>query len=202
MPTGTYLHKRGIRIGEKAAHWQGGKIKRICLVCGREFEIWNYRKDTAKYCSQECFGNALIGFKHSDKTRRKMSKSKMGHFTSEKTKRKISESHKGKPSLPQQGFRKGKLHYNWKDGATPKNKKIRQSPEFKEWREKVFERDNYTCWICEDRGGNGHKVILHPHHLKGFADYPKLRFDINNGLTLCKFCHKTYTNWGVNKSRK
>lgn len=30
------------------------KIKKICINCGREFEIWNYRKDTAKYCSKKC----------------------------------------------------------------------------------------------------------------------------------------------------
>jgi len=87
----------------------------------------------------------------------------------------------------------GKNHWNWKNGKTSENRKIRKSLDFKEWREKVFERDNYTCWICEEKGG-----YLHPHHLKKFNDYPKLRFKDNNGLTLCKFCHKTYTNYGNN----
>ena len=54
----------------------------------------------------------------------------------------------------------------------------------REWREKVFERDNYTCQECGDT-----KSYLHPHHVKGFALYKELRYDANNGLTLCKNCH-------------
>jgi hypothetical protein len=112
---------------------------------------------------------------------------------------KISLASIGRKISPLQGFQKGKKHWNWKGGATSKDKLLRLSKDFKHWREDVFKGDNYTCWICEDRGGNGHKVILHPHHLKGFAEYPKLRFKVSNGMTLCDFCHKTYTDFGVNK---
>ena len=42
---------------------------------------------------------------------------------------------------------------------------------------------------CENKiGGN-----LHPHHIKPFALFPKLIFDINNGKTLCRGCHKIKT---------
>ena len=85
----------------------------------------------------------------------------------------------------------GKNNHFWKGGITPLNKKIRNSSLFKEWREKVFKKDNYTCWICQEKGGK-----LHPHHLKKFSEYPKSRFDINNGITLCEFCHRIYTNFG------
>jgi len=75
-------------------------------------------------------------------------------------------------------------HPNWKGGITPENKLERTSSKMIEWRKKVFERDNYTCSICKDKG-----VELHAHHIKEFSKYPEFRYDIENGMTLCKPCH-------------
>jgi 5-methylcytosine-specific restriction endonuclease McrA len=79
----------------------------------------------------------------------------------------------------------------WKGGITPINKTIRTSIEYKLWRESVFKRDDYTCVWCGSRNGNGKTIILNADHIKPFADYPELRFAIDNGRTLCVPCHKT-----------
>lgn len=65
------------------------------------------------------------------------------------------------------------------------DKKIRHSPEYTQWRAKVFERDNYICQDCTQRGG-----VLNAHHIKSFVKHKKLRFIISNGITLCDKCHK------------
>jgi hypothetical protein len=90
----------------------------------------------------------------------------------------------------------GRNHFNWKDGITSTNEKIRKSVEYKLWRVAIFERDNYTCVWCGNRCGNGKRVVLHADHIKPFCLYPELRFDIDNGRTLCKECHKKTSSWG------
>jgi hypothetical protein len=76
---------------------------------------------------------------------------------------------------------------NWKGGVGSINQIERRSNKFKEWRIQVFERDKYTCQDCNKIGGT-----LHAHHILPFATHKELRFDVNNGKTLCFKCHKTY----------
>jgi len=78
----------------------------------------------------------------------------------------------------------GKEHWNWQGGITPINAKERNSKRYKEWRAKVFERDNWTCQNCRRRGG-----YLEADHIKPFSLYPKLRYKVSNGRALCKKCH-------------
>lgn len=83
------------------------------------------------------------------------------------------------------------LHNSYRGGVASQNKIIRRSVEFKLWREAVFKRDDYTCQECGDRGNE-----LHPDHIKQFAYYPELRFEISNGRTLCAECHRRTPTWG------
>ena len=85
-------------------------------------------------------------------------------------------------------------HYNWKNGITPINQAIRCSQKFINWRKAIFKRDNFTCQECNLRG-----VRIEAHHIKAFSKYPKLRFKINNGITLCKECHKKTNNYCINE---
>lgn len=81
-------------------------------------------------------------------------------------------------------------------GKTKLQKKIRQSTSYKNWRTSVFQRDNFTCQECGERGGE-----LNADHIKPFAFFPELRLELSNGRTLCIDCHKKTDTWGGRASR-
>ena len=83
----------------------------------------------------------------------------------------------------------GEAHWAWKGGISGERNRIRASSAYKFWRKAVFQRDNWTCVKCGQRGG-----YLEADHIKGFAEYPELRFEVSNGQTLCKPCHRQITN--------
>ncbi|MDP2652192.1 MAG: HNH endonuclease signature motif containing protein [bacterium] len=59
------------------------------------------------------------------------------------------------------------------------------SRKYWEWRDAVKEKDGWKCQHCgcEDR------KRLHAHHIISWAADETKRFEISNGLTLCKNCH-------------
>lgn len=67
-----------------------------------------------------------------------------------------------------------------------------KDPRWTAVRKECFRRDKYTCLWCRakwDRKG-GRKVVLNAHHIKRWADYPKLRYYLPNLITLCRDCHQ------------
>ena len=88
----------------------------------------------------------------------------------------------------------GPNHYNWKGGSNRIEITLRNSLEYQLWRRAVFKRDDFSCQDCGKRGGN-----LNADHIKSFAMFPELRFDIDNGRTLCVPCHKETETYGLNQ---
>jgi hypothetical protein len=54
------------------------------------------------------------------------------------------------------------------------------------WARMVKHRDEYTCTNC------GSQENLEAHHIIQYKDSEKLRYCIDNGVTLCNKCHKEY----------
>ena len=95
------------------------------------------------------------------------------------------------------GLYEGENNPNWKGGTTSILMRLRRISAYLIWRKAIFERDNYTCQnlnceYCHNKRG----VKLHADHIKPFAFYPELRFDINNGRTLCESYHRKTPTYG------
>jgi len=81
-----------------------------------------------------------------------------------------------------------------------KRKYKKKSPKKKEeeeldkmWKQKVKDRDNWTCQVCNKKSTNVNAHHILPRGLKG------MRWDINNGITLCAY-HHTLGNWSAHKN--
>lgn len=77
----------------------------------------------------------------------------------------------------------------WAGFITPERIRARQTVKYDEWRTAVFERDDYRCQCCGARSKKGQHVVLNAHHLDSFASNIELRYDVDNGVTLCYDCH-------------
>lgn len=123
---------------------------------------------------------------------------KYGRTPTSVTKEKMSKSHKGiKQSLEWKmkrgATRRGEKHPLYKHGLSRTKQYLKQmereSFAYISWRKSVFERDHYTCQHC----GGHNDTYLEAHHIKSFDLYPNIRYEITNGITLCKECHKIIT---------
>lgn len=164
------------------------KLKRNCLNCSKSFytPLCKIQIGKGKYCSKVCFDirwntaikkNCLECNKEFLAQPNVLLKDK-GKYCSMECRAKM-----------QQTAFQGNNGPGYIDGRTPLNTTIRHSWEHINWARQVKERDNYICQICGIKGGK-----LHSNHIKKFSDYSELRFEVNNGITLCKSCHVGWVN--------
>ena len=154
-------------------------------------------------------GSAGFTGKHSAAAKERMSAAKRGKAPWNKGLSKLEH-----PCLSRSGVKVGNIPWNkgkphtaitgernhrWKGGANSKNKKLRHSLEYRAWRRAVLGRDGQACVWC----GDGRKGNLDVDHVKSFADFPELRFAVDNGRTLCRPCHRTTDNylWKANRMK-
>ena len=85
------------------------------------------------------------------------------------------------------GYLTGEKHYRWiKDRKKVKRYYVeRNNPEYKQWVKKIKKRDNNICQL-KNKDCFGYNIV---HHIKNWSEYPKLRYKVNNGITLCQVHH-------------
>lgn len=183
-------HHKGKMFTKGFSPWNKGELLTLsCQKCATSFTVQPYRKD-AKFCSIPC---ARKGAKRPPRTEATKEKLRLAHTG------KRGFKHSMETRLRMSEVKKGDRTHLWKGGITKLNDSIRRNVEYRMWREKVFQRDNWTCQECFARSCAHKRVILNADHIKPFAYFPELRFEVSNGKTLCIDCHKktdTYAGKG------
>lgn len=158
------LAKTGVKYPNRKKYSRGiTLINKICLFCKTPF-VTNSRQPKKKYCSNSCCTKD-----HPETWKYALSKVDRNY------QKEIVSS------------RKGIMHPRWiKDRTIIMEKhRLRGTTEWCNWRNKVFERDNYTCQECKNKG-----IPIEPHHIIPLRLGFEKVFDINNGITLCRKCHQ------------
>ena len=184
--------QKGSRINLGRTSLKKNGINKICPVCKKMFytALWNIHKKT---CSIGCAtvlrkgkpswnkgakGKGICkatngSFKEGHKSWMK------GRQHSEESKRKMSESLKG--------LMVGEKHPLWKGGIDFRkpNEHKHLCSRYRAWMFAVKIRDGFKCKISNiDCNGR-----IEAHHILGWRDYPELRYQVNNGITLCHAHH-------------
>jgi hypothetical protein len=147
-----------------------------CGSCGVDMRIEPNQVGRKKFCSKDCsYKNRILKGLFEKGHVDLVPKESRGH--TEETKQKIKLTLRSV-------VKRGESHPLWQGGKRTERKKAMATFEYRDWRTAVFTRDNYTCVCCNVRGG-----YIEADHIKPWCAYPDLRYDINNGRTLCKPCH-------------
>lgn len=129
---------------------------------------------------------------HTDETKAKISENRKGKALNNKNALGHEPFNKGKPhNVHTQEWRNkvsqansGPNHWNWQGGIDSINRVMRNSTLHKNWAKAVHEKCGWTCQICGYKGKN-----IVAHHIKPWSHDFDLRFDVSNGITLCRSCH-------------
>lgn len=195
----TSAKKRGLSVDEFISktkthkwcnmgnHWQPKTL----------FIIDNTRSDKLSYKCKGCTHSknpwaslkgrvsTFKGKHHTEEVKKLLSEQRKGNKSPMEGKKHSLEVRKKISEILRKRGAKGDKCHSYKDGKSVQRAKNRLTSEYKRWRFDVYARDNFTCQKCgDDKGGN-----LIAHHIKPYCEYPELRLDINNGITLCNICH-------------
>jgi len=182
------------------------KVKRNCIYCGKEFFVIpaNTKDYKGKYCSRKCMGKYFSNNKRGEKC-----SSWKGGLVKKRCV-KCGKEFDTRPDDLNRKFCSRECAGNTKKSKKSKkisiSSSIRSSGKYKQWQQSVLIRDNFICQECGQVGGD-----LEVHHKKSFdvllkevrkylplfnlyngaMVYTPL-WEIDNGITYCKKCHKKH----------
>jgi HNH endonuclease len=173
-----------------------GKTLIICLNCNKQKYARSYlvKRGDGRFCSTKCVG--IYRRKRIYPTKQEIEKL---YFIENKSVNEIGKIFgigEGRVSVLAKRYRikfyprNLSFHHGkpWNYTGLSKSKRDINSERLRITRKKVFERDDYTCQKCGERGGK-----LNMDHIIRFSDAPHLEFEMSNLQTLCIKCHREKT---------
>lgn len=157
-------------------------IKNQCLHCKSEFETRAVRLKSGrgKYCSKACYDKSKVGM--------------VGYWAGKvrSTPWMVGSNSYAYGKAPWNKGRKspetsGENNHRWIADRTKLKTDRKQAYDgrYKDWIKQVRIRDEGRCRIGNiDCCGR-----LETHHILSWRDHPELRYDVNNGITLCHYHH-------------
>jgi len=175
-----------------------------CIFCRAEFPVGEFREHLPD-CEErppELAGRGRHkGFRLTEEHKRKDAAGHRGKKRGpmpEWWKKKIGKAHIG--------LTRGEKNASWRGGVTPLRNQIRLSYKTRHWRKAVFQRDNFICQHCHQNGVSlqadhypkTFSEILEEYHIMTLDDAYACAemWDIGNGRTLCRDCHRKTETWG------
>lgn len=196
-------------------HGYSPKGTKKCKNCGEEMKIYLNRDfERKKFCSRSCACEyrQRNNEKMKEATKKNLAKGRTEEVEQRGAQTYSENYHKGKYPKVERALKRGwemekdyphgPDHWAWKEDRS-KIKKSRynaseRTGEITWWRNSIYRRDDYTCQKCGERGGK-----LRAHHIENWADNPDKRFELDNGITLCKSCHdELHSKFGYRKVTK
>ena len=155
----------------------------FCIVCGAEFRaVKDFKERKQKICSKKCWSKRA-------RTINKCLCCLKEIITTKSVDKKYCDQ-KCRDFHYRERL-KGQNSHFWKGGKTAQMQLIKTSAQYREWRLAVFTRDKFTCVVC-----GASKVYVEADHIKPKSQFPELMFDVGNGRTLCKPCHRKTETFG------
>lgn len=181
---GTTPWNKGKQTGISPAN-KKEKVFISCKQCGRDFGVQPYRKDTALFCSHSCVASFnMTGEKHHQwkggKPKCEVCEIKLSNYNNKR--------------CAEHAVLTGERNGLWVADRTKLKKyegsEEKRSPAYKAWRKSVCDRDKWPCRIAD----NNCDGRLEVHHILPWSKFPELRYEVNNGISLCHFHHPRKRN--------
>ena len=149
---------------------------KTCIYCGNRYHK-KYHQKNSMYCSENC------QWKDAKKEitleceicHKKYIVNPARKETSKFCSRKCLRVHTGHLASKRVG-EKNPRYKGYKD------EKRSDKSRLKTWGDEIKRRDK-VCVFCKSDNA------LQAHHIKSYIDYPKLKFNLDNGILLCAKCH-------------